>query len=919
MDTSDFQKGMEKARRGLKNAFGPEALDMSQNIASGFAAVGAAFAAMGIASVKMASDMQAGKKAFTTLLGDAQKAEFFISDLAKFAAQTPFELPGLMDASKKLLAFGFAAEDIIPMMAAIGDAAALMGIGQEGINRLTTAIGQMQAKGKVSAEEMMQIAETGIPAWQMLADAMGISIPEAMKKAEQGTIDSTTGINALLVGMQSRFKGGMEGLSKEVTGLFSTVKDNASAVMREVGDKIIEGFDLKGKLQGAADFLSQFADYVKTSGINEALKNLIPKELSLAIFVVAGALVAAAIPAMIAFGISVWTALAPLLPFIAAGAALGAVAWVIWQAWEPLGDLFTAVWNKAVADTELAWANIKIAVYTGVQYILQAVQPLLSLFGGGLQDTVAGWMSALSGGIAAAGAEARAAAEQRQAASKGIGNALSSIGDKLRQGAAAINNSVSGSLNTTFTGLHGTSAAGGEAESGSGIGGSSDAALNKYEHQLDKMAELTASLESKILDETGTTLEKGAAKLNAEVVKMQNDINEALAAGVDVAAAQDALNRYSKTMSDALEKNWRKAWQDLKDESAVAHAKLTDDASAEAEAEYQITKTKLAKEREEKEKAVQRDGNDAEARLAVAQWYNEQLALADRERLAKQRESHLKLYDQIVEHNNLLLQLEGKTRTEIDQLNRRELQAKIAYLDQELQYAALTKDERLKLEKEKVEAIQKMNDIGAKNLADSFALAAKEIQDQQFNYKELMINTWNDINSAVGQHFKAIFTGAESMSEGIKGVILDLKNSILEMFAEILYQQYILGPIKNWFTGLLGGLSGSSSAAAAASGGSGLNLGGINTGSGIPMAASGGIRDGWTIVGEEGPELVNFTNPGRVYTARDTQNMLNSTLAQRPVVVNMHITTPDANSFRQSQGQIMAGLNVALASGRRFL
>ena len=85
------------------------------------------------------------------------------------------------------------------------------------------------------------------------------------------------------------------------------------------------------------------------------------------------------------------------------------------------------------------------------------------------------------------------------------------------------------------------------------------------------------------------------------------------------------------------------------------------------------------------------------------------------------------------------------------------------------------------------------------------------------------------------------------------------------------------------------------------------------------MAASGGIRDGWTIVGEEGPELVNFTNPGRVYTARDTQNMLNSTLAQRPVVVNMHITTPDANSFRQSQGQIMAGLNVALASGRRFL
>ena len=37
------------------------------------------------------------------------------------------------------------------MLAAIGDAAAMLGIGEEGIGRLTNAIGQMQAKGKVSA------------------------------------------------------------------------------------------------------------------------------------------------------------------------------------------------------------------------------------------------------------------------------------------------------------------------------------------------------------------------------------------------------------------------------------------------------------------------------------------------------------------------------------------------------------------------------------------------------------------------------------------------------------------------------------------------------------------------------------------------------------------------------------------------
>jgi len=43
----------------------------------------------------------------------------------------------------------------------------------------------------------------------------------------------------------------------------------------------------------------------------------------------------------------------------------------------------------------------------------------------------------------------------------------------------------------------------------------------------------------------------------------------------------------------------------------------------------------------------------------------------------------------------------------------------------------------------------------------------------------------------------------------------------------------------------------------------------------IRTRAKGGYTPpGWTLVGEEGPELVNFTRPNRVYTARETQAML---------------------------------------------
>ena len=119
-DNSDFLKKWESTKRALRKGLGSEAMALSESIATGFAAAAVAMGALGLASVKMAGEMQANKRAFATLLGDSQQAEKFLGELARFAAETPFELPGLVTASKKLLAYGFAARDIIPMMAAIG-------------------------------------------------------------------------------------------------------------------------------------------------------------------------------------------------------------------------------------------------------------------------------------------------------------------------------------------------------------------------------------------------------------------------------------------------------------------------------------------------------------------------------------------------------------------------------------------------------------------------------------------------------------------------------------------------------------------------------------------------------------------------------------------------------------------------------
>ncbi|MDU5282575.1 MAG: tape measure protein, partial [Dialister sp.] len=171
-DTSDFRKELNATKRQLKTAFGTDGMDLSSRALKGIGVLGAALAGLGVYAVKAGGDLQNVQVAMTNLLGSADKAGTFIKELQNFAAHTPFEFNDVTKASQKFLAFGFTAEQIIPTLTAVGDAAAGVGAGQDGVNRLTLALGQIAAKGRLSSEEMMQITEMGIPAWQLLADKL---------------------------------------------------------------------------------------------------------------------------------------------------------------------------------------------------------------------------------------------------------------------------------------------------------------------------------------------------------------------------------------------------------------------------------------------------------------------------------------------------------------------------------------------------------------------------------------------------------------------------------------------------------------------------------------------------------------------------------------------------------------------------
>lgn len=208
---------------------------MTMTITAPIAALGAAVAVVG-------GKFEQTQTAFTNFLGSAAEAKVFLDELKEFAATTPFEFTQLTESAKKMMAFGFAANEVLPMLRIIGDAVAGIGGGAAEIDRVTLALGQMQAKGKVSAQEMNQLAELGIPAWRMLSEQIGVSIPQAMKLAEQGAISSSEAIPAILAGMNEKFNGLMEQQSKTLLGQWSNAKDQIGLVLVELGTTLVPIF-----------------------------------------------------------------------------------------------------------------------------------------------------------------------------------------------------------------------------------------------------------------------------------------------------------------------------------------------------------------------------------------------------------------------------------------------------------------------------------------------------------------------------------------------------------------------------------------------------------------------------------------------------------------------------------------------------
>jgi tape measure domain-containing protein len=170
----------------------------------------AAFAKAGLAAAAWKEQTMLG---LGTMLGSEGAGSAMLAEADRMAKATGTPLREMVERYTQLTAMGFKGDQMRQVLAGVGDLA-IVG-GQDKASRALLAITQIKAKGRLSAEELMQqLAETGVDidaVYGILGRRLGLDKNGVRKAMEKGGIGADVGIESILEFIQGRYSGGALG------------------------------------------------------------------------------------------------------------------------------------------------------------------------------------------------------------------------------------------------------------------------------------------------------------------------------------------------------------------------------------------------------------------------------------------------------------------------------------------------------------------------------------------------------------------------------------------------------------------------------------------------------------------------------------------------------------------------------------
>mgnify|MGYP002620735688 CR=1 FL=1 len=228
-DTGDKLADMgRKGKKGLSDLAAKASQAAGRFGKLGKAAALAAAAAGAAAFLKFsfgqAGELEKAERSLQVLTGSLESAKRIISDLKAFGAVTPFTSAELIETSKRLKAFGFETEQVVDITKRLADVAGATGADLGGI---ATAFGQIQAKGRLQGEELLQLQERGVALQDELKKMYGLTGEEFSKALSKGQI-SAKAVEVALVRLTEaggKYADGAIAQSDTLFGRLSTLQD----------------------------------------------------------------------------------------------------------------------------------------------------------------------------------------------------------------------------------------------------------------------------------------------------------------------------------------------------------------------------------------------------------------------------------------------------------------------------------------------------------------------------------------------------------------------------------------------------------------------------------------------------------------------------------------------------------------------
>lgn len=241
-DNSNFIRKLHECENGVKNASkqieqsGLGIEDLFNRMTKAAAAFGAGFTAKELISniAKVRGEFQQLEVAFKTMLGSEDKANALMQQLVKTAATTPFDLQGVANGAKQLLAYGENVENVNDDLIRLGNIAA--GLSQP-LGDIVYLYGTTMTQGRLYTQDLNQFTGRGIPMIRELAKVFGVAEGEVKSLVEAGKVGfpEVQKVIQNLTNEGGMFYNLMQEQSKTITGQISNIEDAISTMFNEIG------------------------------------------------------------------------------------------------------------------------------------------------------------------------------------------------------------------------------------------------------------------------------------------------------------------------------------------------------------------------------------------------------------------------------------------------------------------------------------------------------------------------------------------------------------------------------------------------------------------------------------------------------------------------------------------------------------